>query len=284
MDDRARAVAEGHGRRPSSSRAQDATSPWQATAQPISRLQRTIGNRAVGQLVRGSLAVAVQRGVGSSRPQAPAQPVTEQTVMRREVALHVLKSTYGELANISLEASVVFYEAGDEQKFAAVFKQFHPNDKLDDTAGFTVKSPEKSQREIHILKPKASFDAMVHELVHHNAAEAWNKEMRGDDMHEGVTQLLAYYALATFGLTKPSGVYADKITRINDANNGIIPAAKKEVARAYFLGDKAAMNAPLGDRKKSLIQTAWFLSMGDWDMPELGSFELSKDLKLVITQ
>jgi Domain of unknown function (DUF4157) len=218
---------------------------------------------------QSSSQTVLQRGQGPSREAPPK--VTEKSVMDAEVALFVLNKVYGKLFKIELKAGVVFHDS--KETFVAAFRRFHQGKDPEGAVGFTVTAPEQSNREIHILRAEASFDAAVHELVHHNASEAWNKEFRGcDAVHEGVTQLITSYALKQFGL-KASGVYGSEILKLTEANDGIMDNFVTTVLTAYFRGDKDAMNRPIGTLKKSLVQTCWFLTFGEWEVPEIVSFE-----------
>ena len=217
----------------------------------------------------------LQLGQSSSRPKGDPPKVTPETIMKREVALYVLNTAFGNVKAFELKSDVVFHE--EKEAFVEAYRKFHKGADPGDAVGFTVVSEEASAREIHILKPEASIDAMVHELVHHNASEAWNKEFRGTaEIHEGTTQLITMLALRKFGI-KATGAYAAEVNTLVETNDGVV-ANLPVVLRAYFLGDGEAMETPIGSVKKSLVETGWKLAIGVWEAPEFAVLDFSDPL------
>lgn len=221
------------------------------------------------QLMAIDQRAVVQRGQGSSKGAGSKPEVTKESVMNKDVALYVVNEAFGRLMKFTLEANVIFYD--DRSAFEAAFKKYHEGKGPEDAVGFTVTAVEKSGREIHILRKEASFDAMVHELIHHNSSPAWNKEFRSSKVvHEGSTQLLTTFALRKSGIKEPSGVYAAEMQKLIETNDGI---DFNLIANAYFLGDESLMKKKVGSKNKSLIETAWFIDFGDWDVPEITTFD-----------
>ena len=208
--------------------------------------------------------VVVQRGTGSSKP-AEKPVVTKESVLKKEVALFVLQKAYGDSVVIELKSHVIFHD--NKATFVETFKRFHDGKDPEDAVGFTVKSEKQEGREIHILKHAVTFDAVVHEMVHHNASNEWNQRFRNFGIHEAVTQILTFVALYKAGIKEESGAYAAEVKALLDVNS--IFDSLPVVVRAYFLGDISAMNQPIGSAGKSLKQTAWKVDGGEWDVPEL---------------
>lgn len=224
---------------------------------------------SVTVLVAGLAAVAVIGGAigiyqlirycrGERAPQ-----VTKETVRSPAVALYVLQEAFGQAADIEFNAQLFGYH--DEGAYAEAYEEANKKEP-GESVGFTVRAQSRSDRDIHVLWPEASYDVVVHELVHHNASSKWNGEfgMKGlGTLHEGVTQMLTMYALNKFGLP-PSGAYMAEVYRLQQINKDALTETQTLVD-AYFNGSSEAFDRPIGEQRRSLNEMANKLTLDSWE-------------------
>jgi hypothetical protein len=266
----------------------------------VLRLQRSLGNRAVGRLLSDAR-LGVSRDFYEYVPTTGkhawhAEAVTPEYVpvgrkhkgpddffswsvyvkraaspLEARVAAKVLKAAFPGYQFVTGNVAIQTHEEWTEE----LETRDRPDDGNDSFSGYTAGwSKPPAQRDVRVHKDRQKLDTLVHELVHVNSVEDFEDAI-GKVLNEGITEYLAQHAMRVTGFV-PVGHYRDAVPI---AEKLAAKVGRDTLVKAWFRGGVDVLDEALTAKGIDLVDVAAaaghnYIRLPKVQVLDLGSLDL----------